>query len=112
MGITIRLIWCALGGLLWFFAISALVFGQTADGDSQRCAAMDQRANKTIDTARKASSAVKVFLCGDVMTGRGIDQVLPQPSNPILFESFVKDARDYVRIAEEINGRIAYKIHR
>jgi poly-gamma-glutamate synthesis protein (capsule biosynthesis protein) len=45
------------------------------------------------------------------MTGRGIDQVLPQPSNPIIFEPFVKDARGYVRSAEKINGRIAYPVH-
>lgn len=25
---------------------------------------------------------VTVFLCGDVMTGRGIDQILPHPSDP------------------------------
>lgn len=111
MGIIIRLFWCALGGVLGFFAISVPVFGQTTAGDSQRCAAMNQHASKTIDAAREASSAVKIFLCGDVMTGRGIDQVLPQPSDPILSESFVKDARDYVRFAEEINGRIAYPVH-
>ncbi len=111
MGITIRLFWCALGGLLWLFAVSALVFGQTAADDSLRCAVMDQHANKTFDAAKKAYTDVKIFLCGDVMTGRGIDQVLAQPSNPILFESYVKDARDHVRIAEEINGRIAYPVH-
>jgi poly-gamma-glutamate capsule biosynthesis protein CapA/YwtB (metallophosphatase superfamily) len=72
---------------------------------------MNQHANKTVDAAQKVSSAVKIFLCGDVMTGRGIDQVLPQPSNPILFESFVKDARRYVRIAEQINGSIASPVH-
>ena len=32
------------------------------------------------------SSMVKIFLCGDVMTGRGIDQILPYPSNPELKE--------------------------
>jgi poly-gamma-glutamate capsule biosynthesis protein CapA/YwtB (metallophosphatase superfamily) len=44
--------------------------------------------------------AISLFLCGDVMTGRGIDQVLPHPSLPHLYESFVKDARDYVWLAE------------
>ena len=40
------------------------------------------------------------------MTGRGIDQVLPKPSDPALHESYVRDARDYVRLAERINGPI------
>jgi poly-gamma-glutamate synthesis protein (capsule biosynthesis protein) len=49
---------------------------------------------------------VTLFLCGDVMTGRGIDQILPHPSDPQLFESWVRDARDYVALAEEKNGPI------
>ena len=49
---------------------------------------------------------IKLFLGGDVMTGRGIDQVLPHASDPVLYESYVRDARDYVRIAERANGPI------
>ena len=49
---------------------------------------------------------VKLFLCGDLMLGRGIDQILPHPVNPKLYESYVKDARDYVRLAEIKNGAI------
>jgi len=44
------------------------------------------------------------------MTGRGVDQILPYPSNPILKESFVKDARDYIKLAEEVNGKINYPV--
>jgi len=40
------------------------------------------------------------------MTGRGIDQILPHPGNPVLHEAFVKDARKYVRLAEQENRRI------
>lgn len=47
-----------------------------------------------------------VFLCGDVMTGRGIDQVLPHPGYPTLCESYVVDARDYVAPAEGVSGPI------
>jgi poly-gamma-glutamate synthesis protein (capsule biosynthesis protein) len=47
-----------------------------------------------------------VFLCGDVMTGRGIDQVLPHPANPVLYEPYVRDAREYVQLAETANGTI------
>lgn len=46
------------------------------------------------------------MLAGDVMTGRGIDQILPNPSPPLLHESYVRDARDYVRMAEKVNGSI------
>jgi poly-gamma-glutamate synthesis protein (capsule biosynthesis protein) len=49
---------------------------------------------------------IELFLCGDVMTGRGIDQVLPHPGNPVLYECCVRDARDYVRVAEIANGPI------
>lgn len=40
------------------------------------------------------------------MTGRGIDQVMPHPSDPEIHESYVKDARRYVALAEEANGPI------
>jgi len=49
---------------------------------------------------------ITLFLCGDVMTGRGIDQVLPHPSDPILYEPYVKNAIAYVRLAERANGPI------
>ena len=47
---------------------------------------------------------VKIFMCGDVMTGRGIDQVLPNPSDPLIHESYMKSAAGYVKIAEQIYG--------
>ena len=51
-----------------------------------------------------------LFLSGDVMTGRGVDQILPHPSNPVLYESYVKEARDYVKLAEKVNGRIDHPV--
>lgn len=51
-------------------------------------------------------SDLRVFLCGDVMTGRGIDQILPSPCDPILHECYLRSARDYVRLAERVNGPI------
>jgi poly-gamma-glutamate capsule biosynthesis protein CapA/YwtB (metallophosphatase superfamily) len=45
-------------------------------------------------------------LCGDVMTGRGIDQVLAHPCDPMLHEDYVASARDYVGLAEHANGPI------
>jgi len=49
---------------------------------------------------------ITIALSGDVMTGRGIDQVLPRPCDPRLYESYVKTARDYVALAERANGKI------
>jgi poly-gamma-glutamate capsule biosynthesis protein CapA/YwtB (metallophosphatase superfamily) len=51
--------------------------------------------------------ALTLFLCGDVMTGRGIDQILPHPGKPRLFEACVHSALGYVQLAEEKNGPIA-----
>ena len=49
---------------------------------------------------------ISLFLCGDVMTGRGIDQVLPHPGDPQLYEPYVSTAETYVALAEEVNGPI------
>lgn len=49
---------------------------------------------------------MKLFLCGDVMTGRGIDQILEHSVPPVLFEGYVKDARDYILLAERVHGSI------
>lgn len=51
-------------------------------------------------------SSIRLFLCGDVMAGRGIDQILFHPCNPRLYESYVASAEDYVRLAEDANGPI------
>lgn len=48
--------------------------------------------------------SIRLFLCGDVMTGRGIDQVLPHPCDPILHEREALSATDYVQLAEAANG--------
>jgi poly-gamma-glutamate capsule biosynthesis protein CapA/YwtB (metallophosphatase superfamily) len=44
---------------------------------------------------------------GDVMTGRGIDQILPYPSKPHLYEPYVRSALGYVEIVEQLKGPIA-----
>jgi poly-gamma-glutamate capsule biosynthesis protein CapA/YwtB (metallophosphatase superfamily) len=50
--------------------------------------------------------SITVFLGGDVMIGRGIDQVLPHPSDPRLYEPYMKTALGYVALAAEANGPI------
>jgi len=57
--------------------------------------------------AHSEHDPISLFLCGDVMTGRGVDQILPQPAKPVLYEAHVRDARDYVQLAEMVHGPIA-----
>jgi len=49
---------------------------------------------------------VTLSLCGDVMLGRGIDQIMAYPGDPALRERYVRDARVYVDLAEAANGPI------
>jgi len=44
------------------------------------------------------------------MTGRGIDQILPFPSNPSLHEPFIASAIDYVKLAEATNGSFSHPV--
>ncbi|WP_198153151.1 CapA family protein [Pseudofrankia sp. DC12] len=53
-----------------------------------------------------AESTVTVCLCGDVMLGRGVDQILAHPGDPRLEEDQVRDARDYVTSTEHAHGPI------
>jgi poly-gamma-glutamate capsule biosynthesis protein CapA/YwtB (metallophosphatase superfamily) len=67
------------------------------------------------ETPSKAAPAacenmITLLLCGDVMTGRGIDQILAHPCDPALYESCVKDARCYVDLAQEAHGPIPYPV--
>jgi len=52
----------------------------------------------------QATRGITLFLCGDVMTGRGIDQILPHAGKPGLFEACVRSALGYVKLAEAANG--------
>jgi poly-gamma-glutamate capsule biosynthesis protein CapA/YwtB (metallophosphatase superfamily) len=61
-----------------------------------------QRLDEAMDLPREMT----LFLCGDVMTGRGIDQILPFPSHPEIHEGHVRDARAYVELAERRYGPI------
>lgn len=53
-----------------------------------------------------ATDAITLWLAGDVMSGRGIDQIQRHHCDPRLHEPWVHDARDYVRLAERVNGRV------
>lgn len=49
---------------------------------------------------------ITLFLCGDVMPARGIDNVLPASCPPSLHEPYVRDAHVYVELAERAHGPI------
>jgi poly-gamma-glutamate synthesis protein (capsule biosynthesis protein) len=49
---------------------------------------------------------VVLCLAGDVMTGRGVDQILPGAGDPRLWERHVVSAREYVALAEAVSGPI------
>jgi poly-gamma-glutamate synthesis protein (capsule biosynthesis protein) len=50
--------------------------------------------------------SITLFLAGDVVTGRGIDQILPHPSDDRLHEDYVKSALEYVHLAERAHGPV------
>ncbi len=54
----------------------------------------------------RVGKGITLFLCGDLMLGRGIDQILPSPGDPRLYEPYVRSALDYVALAERASGRI------
>lgn len=49
---------------------------------------------------------MRLLLSGDVMTGRGIDQILPHPGDPRIHESWLQSAVRYVELTEETCGHI------
>lgn len=55
-------------------------------------------------------AGLRIFLAGDVMTGRGIDQILPSPVDPRLYEGWVTSAEDYVSLAERVSGPIPRRV--
>ncbi len=70
--------------------------------------ALNASASQTTDSSSQPddSPLITLFLCGDVMTGRGIDQVLPHPNDPRIYEPSVRNAVRYVELAETLNGPI------
>ena len=55
------------------------------------------------DTRRRPT---RLLLCGDVMTGRGIDQILRDPVEPHIYEPYMRSAVGYVELAEAVSGPI------
>ena len=53
------------------------------------------------------TDSIRILLCGDVMLGRGIDQILPFPGEPAPFEAHAASALDHVSLARRATGPIA-----
>jgi len=86
-----------------------LLLGAAAATVPGAAAAVSIRTGKVTQATERLESGARdmtLFLCGDVMTGRGIDQVLPHPGDPALHEGYATSALDYVALAERANGPI------
>jgi poly-gamma-glutamate capsule biosynthesis protein CapA/YwtB (metallophosphatase superfamily) len=57
-------------------------------------------------TMKPRADNVTLFVAGDVMTGRGIDQILPHQSRAHLSEPCVSSATTYLELAEKRGGPI------
>lgn len=53
---------------------------------------------------------MRLFLCGDVMTGRGVDQILRHPGEPTLHEPYMDSALGYVELVERVSGPVARRV--
>jgi len=92
-------------GLTGFF-IFALLAGLACD---KKVPSIDQDSHIDMQPSvqpSRTSNLITMFMSGDVMIGRGIDQVLPHPSDPLIYESYIKSARGYVELAEKAHGPI------
>lgn len=97
-----KLLRCGLPGFIVFALLPGLTCGEKATRKGQ-----DARVDMRQHVRRsKTSNLITLFMCGDVMTGRGIDQVLPHPSNPLIHEPYVGKATRYVELAERAYGPI------
>ena len=84
-----------------------LLLGSAAAGIAgARAAGRTDSMTGTTPTAAAGKGEIRLFLCGDVMTARGIDQILPYSVDPVLHEPFATSALDYLRLAERANGAI------
>ena len=61
----------------------------------------DNSRQKSFDKPPGTLKPITLFMCGDVMLGRGIDQVLAHPCDPVLYEPYMEDAGGYVELAEK-----------
>jgi poly-gamma-glutamate synthesis protein (capsule biosynthesis protein) len=88
-----------------FLERAGLLFGGLAALPAAGATGMEG-ARPAPEQPEAGAGGITLFLCGDVMTARGIDQVLPHPGDPPLHEPYATSARDYVALAEKASGPI------
>jgi len=98
-----KLFFCGLPGFIFFTFLAGLACGEKVTGREQD----SQSDMQQYVQLSRTSNLITIFMCGDVMTGRGIDQVLPHPGDPIIHEPYVRSATGYVELAERTNGPIS-----
>jgi poly-gamma-glutamate capsule biosynthesis protein CapA/YwtB (metallophosphatase superfamily) len=76
----------------------------TSSEASGKDTAIEQNASAL--ATQQEHPTLTLFLCGDVMTGRGIDRILPCPGDPRLYEPYMTSAEGYLRLAEKAGGPI------
>lgn len=86
--------------MAYFILVAFYVLRFSSEG------ALNQIDQPAVEKSSQVPHLITLFMCGDVMTGRGIDQVLPFSNDPLLHELYVKNARRYVELAEAANGPI------
>ncbi len=92
-----------------FLRLSAgIAFGLTANGLPEALYAAQEQPRA--QGRKQMAGGTTLFLCGDVMLGRGIDQILQYPSDPVLYEPYVRSALGYVELAEHESGKIPRQV--
>ena len=101
---------CRVSWLLLLAAMTAAGFSlrgrQVWAGEEDEKPPMDNILTQMEAGHSLGPEGIALFLAGDVMTGRGIDQVLPHPADPVIHEPYMRSATGYVELAELKNGLI------
>jgi len=87
----------------------AMLLALAAGAGSKLMAGADSRAS-VCGTATGGARRVRLFLCGDAMTGRAIDQIQRYPGNPRIHEPYARSALQYLEIAERASGPIPREV--
>lgn len=83
---------------------AAAAVSMAASGTRRRATAEDRAG--VGDPAPERNGLITLFLAGDVMVGRGIDQILPHPGESRIYEPYLNSAVQYVALAEQASGPI------
>jgi len=92
--------------IIWFFITGPFVLFESVHTGDTKAIKMKNAGQTNPNTPPKTVNPITILMCGDVMTGRGIDQVLPHPSDHLIHEPYMRSAGRYVEIAEKANGPI------